>query len=1022
MRFLKLQILLLLLLLPLRSFAQFFLTGDDPGKLRWSYIESENFKIIFPRGYDSLAYVYGRNLEQFRIPVSRSMCSIPCGPDNALNRKMPIVLHTHNGNNGSVAWAPKRMDMFTIPPAYAPDPTPWDIQLCVHELRHVSQLQFGLTKTLKPGNYIFGEMWNGLAAILYPGAPELEGDAVIIETALTKSGRGRISDFLNYYRVAFDNGEYRKWKHWRFESQRNYSPDHYALGYMTLGGFRYLHDCPTIMGEALQKSAKNPLKFKSIWSDMKKVSGKKFRDTFMEVCDTLGRMWKEEADARAPYIPSERVSEEPRLYTDYASLVFSGDQLYASKKGFITSPILVNIKDNGKEKTLSRLAAQTSNIKADNKGRLWWNETVTDERWSLETGSLIKMRDGGKEKKISKRCLKYNPSPSPSGKMVSVINYDVKGGSRLEILDENSAVILSFPSPDTLQLVETIWMNETDIYASGLSSNGYGIYHFNLNENILEMVLEPQPVMLKELNRHENEIIFTCDRTGVNELYHLNPYDGKLKQKTSIRHGGSSFAYSPNGEFLYYTSLTLKGHQIFRTPVSDLFDKKTDFTEFHKYAIAEKLAEQERELAAEAGEDLLPIDGMSEFSAPQKYRKLPNAFNVHSWAPVYMSVDNIMNMSFDRFYQALSPGVSGIIQNNLSTAVGEFGYSAHKDPYNKQKWRHSGHVKFTYSGLYPVIELSADFNDRAIRQYNISSVSNHKNGYVEIASRELDAPYFNGNLALYIPFNFSSGGWYRGLIPKVSYTLTNDRFNTSHIMMTSGTIGGGLDGSPAFAGAKEGKNILRQYLSASLRGYTMLSTPNSAVYPKLGIGLEMGVNSNLGLNKYLSPVGYMYGYGYLPGITAEQGIKLTALYQQKLCKNAVFGQAAVNVLPRGLKNNSPLLNWFSIRYPSMIKLTADYTIPVFIGNLVLGDNIIAVKRLVVTPNFDCAFIERNTLWSVGADLVFDLESIATLAFPVSLGVSYSYNGGFGGSFDSVSKTSGIQMNRHFIGPVFSVTL
>jgi hypothetical protein len=30
---------------------------------------------------------------------------------------MPVVIHAYNDANGSVAWAPRRMDLFTIPSA-----------------------------------------------------------------------------------------------------------------------------------------------------------------------------------------------------------------------------------------------------------------------------------------------------------------------------------------------------------------------------------------------------------------------------------------------------------------------------------------------------------------------------------------------------------------------------------------------------------------------------------------------------------------------------------------------------------------------------------------------------------------------------------------------------------------------------------------------------------------------------------------------------------------------------------------
>ena len=1015
MKHISTLITLILLLTPFTASAQFFVTGDDPGKLKWLSIESENFKIIYPEGNDSLAYLYGRNLERFRIPVSRSMRYLPCGPDNPFNHKMEIVLHTYYGNNGSVAWTPKRMDLYAIPGAYAPEPSPWNEHLAVHELRHVSQLQFGLTQTLKPGNYVLGQMWNGLASILYPGVEFMEGDAVIAETAFTRSGRGRISDFLNYYRLAFDNGYYRKWGHWRFASQRDYRPDHYALGYLCLGGIRYLHGNPTLMGDALHISAKNPLKLSSVYDKIEEISGKKFQEAFMEVCDTLGRLWKAEADARAPYIHSEQITTEPKIYTNYSSVIFSGENMYAVKSGYVNTPSLVRISPDGEEKFLSYMSPQISDLRSDSKGRLLWSETTTNERWTLKTGSVLRRRDGKKTEELGGNSLQYNPALSPSQTRLSTSTYGIDGRNRLDILDCSGNIRQSFSVPDSLQIVQTAWLSELDIYATAISENGYGIYHINPCSGEWRNVLAPQPVMMEDLRTYQNELTFVCDRTGVNELYHFNPSTGKLYQKTSIRHGGKSFCYSPDGKYLYYTSPTMKGELVFRTCTEDLINREADFTVYHKYAIAEALAAQERDLAAAAGESLIPADSVSTFSEPKKYRKFPNAFNIHSWAPAYLSVNNIMNMSFDKFYQALSLGASALIQNDLSTAVGEFGYSAHKDPYNKAKWRHSGHVKFTYTGFYPVIETSIDFNDRSLRQYNITTYSDEKSGYVELASRELDSPYFQGKVAMYIPFKFSNSGWYSGFIPQVSYTFTNDRFNTSLVRMSNEH--GGIAGKPEFIGSEEGRNILRQYLSASVRGYTMLATPNSAVYPKWGAGLEIGTYLNLGLDKYISPAGYAYAYGYIPGFTPVQGIKLSVIHQQKLSSRSLFGQSIVNILPRGLKDNTPLLSSMSVRNPSMTMVSIDYAAPVFIGNPVLGKNVFAIKRLVLTPSFDCNFIGKKAgLWSASLDAVIDFESIVTLVFPVSLGVTYSFNGGFNNSFNKET------MGRHFFGPVFNISL
>ena len=39
---------LICLLIPLMASAQFYVTGDDPGRLRWFYKDTENFRIIYP--------------------------------------------------------------------------------------------------------------------------------------------------------------------------------------------------------------------------------------------------------------------------------------------------------------------------------------------------------------------------------------------------------------------------------------------------------------------------------------------------------------------------------------------------------------------------------------------------------------------------------------------------------------------------------------------------------------------------------------------------------------------------------------------------------------------------------------------------------------------------------------------------------------------------------------------------------------------------------------------------------------
>lgn len=1025
MKIYKFVLTIISIFISLSASAQFYVTGDDPGRLKWRFIDTDSYRIIYPSESDSLAHVYARKLEKFKVPVSRTTGYKVGDGDGKL---MPVVLHTYNGSNGSVAWAPRRMDLFTLPSAYDIEPLPWSTMLAVHESRHVTQMQFGMTNTQRYFGYAFGEMWNILVSLLYPSMYFIEGDAVVAETALTPSGRGRTADFLNYYRVAFDNGDFRGWPQWLYGSQRNYYPNHYAIGYMTLANIRTSLDYPMVVKEGYELASRKIFDPIPMLHLAERKSGKKFHDLFIDICHSMNEQWQKEDSLRAPFMNYEAAVDQPRLYTNYQENIVVGDDIYSIKSGYLNTPQLVRIDKNGKEHFVSQFSYNTGQLQwSDYFNRLYWSEDIPDERWSMKTDSRIRYMEGGRTRKrtVKAEGNLNNPAPAAGDSYMAATEYKVDGRSLIRITGgHNGRTIKTLNTPDSLQIAETAWIGDT-LYTTAVSENGFGIYSATVDLHSSDsapwkVVLSPQPVKIKNFKSIGNELMFTCDRTGVNELYHFIPATGSLVQKTNTRYGASDFAYSKDGEYLYFSAPTMKGLQLSKVRTDSLINRSVKFEDIHKHELADKLAEQERHIALQEGfAEVVPTDGEIKISKSKKYSKAGHLFNIHSWAPAYVSVNNIMNMSFDKIYQAASLGASAIMQNRLATGVGEFGYSAHKDPYNSGKWRHSGHARFTYSGLYPVIEASVDFNDRAARQFVFEVYQKDGKSSLTINSRELTTPYVQGNLKMYIPFNFSSGGWYRGLIPQLNYRITNDMFNTGAIVHSYDSYLGSFDGNPVFLTYIPGKNHFRHYLTGALRGYTMLGTPNSAVYPRWGVGFEVGASGSLGCAEVLNPMGYAYLYGYLPGVVSVQGLKLTAMHQRPIGQNGYFNQTVTSILPRGLSSNSILNSWLSMTSPSTTKLTVDYGIPIYIGDWGIFGGFFYFKRLVLTPHFDYMFAGKEQLYSAGCDLTFDLNSILWLGWPCSVGVTYSYNGG--PSFKSLTETTGINLGHHFVGPTFNVS-
>ena len=1009
-----------LFILPQFCLAQFYVTGDDPGRLKWKSVDTDHYRIIYPNGDDSLAFLYGRNLEKYRNSVSRTTGYLTSG---GWGTKMPVVLHTWNGENGSVAWAPKRMDLFTIPSPYSPEPLPWHKMLAIHENRHVSQMQFAMTRALKPFNYIFGEMFNIACSLFYPGISAMEGDAVITETAYSTSGRGRTAEFLNYYRIAFDQGiNDRSYYKWRYGSQRFYVPNYYSLGYITIGGLRTLYDCPDFMYRVYELSARRPYDLGSYYTVIKDITGKKFKAAFQEITDSLSIVWKAEADARAPYTPFRQIVGEPRIYMDYSNPIVTEGAVYAFRNGFEHAPALVKVDGAGKEKFIMHISPNTSNITFNPEdGRLWWSESTTGYRWSLKSRSILHSYDinTGKKQHFRTNLQLHNPVPSPDGKSLATAQYSTDGKTGITIIDSDTGRWKEGHSaPDSLQIVQLVWKEDKTVYATAISEQGYGIYRLDLDEGSWNVVLGPQPVMVDDFSSEGEYLTFTSDIDGRNELYQFNPGTGELFRKTSSRYGATDFKYFPDGDSLVYAYPTLKGKILVTSPSNSLKDEACTFGQNHRYHLAEQLTLQEREYAANKGEEYITSSDSVSFSKPKKYSKLLHAFNIHSWAPVYLSVDKIMNMSFDKIYEAASLGFVGIMQNRLATAVGEFGYSAHKDPYDRSKWRHSAHAKFTYSGWLPVLEGSIDFNDRAARLYSLYAWTKGNSASISMGSDAIPIPSLQGKVSVYLPLKFNSGGWYRGFIPRITYMISNDCFDRSILVRSHDVIQGG---TPVVRVIRDKRLSTMQSLMATARFYGSVGIPSSAVYPRWGGGVELGVYKSFTYGKYVSPMVYAYAYGYFPGFTRTQGLKLTGTYQQKVGNYSYFGQAIVSTLPRGFADASVLPLWAATYSKSAFKLSADYAIPVYIGELPIFGSFIYIKRLVITPHFDCSFFKGVSLYSAGLSAVFDLKTLCYIEWPCSIGVTASFNGSLNGRFKELKTSIDNNMGRFHIGPVFNVS-
>lgn len=978
----RLFLTLIVLILPLTStFSQIVTTGTDPGSLRWRYILTEDYKVIFPEGLDSLARVYAASLEQVKIPVSGHIGYIP---NQNYRRQMPVVLHPFTAqSNGMVAWTPRQMHLYTTPESFRGQPLPWVEQLTVHESRHVAQMQYVRDRAFRPLHYISGELFAGAAAALWCGPAFFEGDAVLAETELSASGRGRSGGFLEYQRACFLQGDKRDYWRWRYGSQTLYTPDYYRVGYLTMAGMRTVFDEPDFTHRYFERLFKGwwPFPFFVWQKTVRDVSGLKFKDAFAAIVDSQTEQWRTEADARGPFQSRRQVIPTPRLYEASYGSVYMDGRLWSLRAGLERPCELVATSSDGEVENLGLISSTVSHLNSDG-GRLYWCETIQDPRWEMRSSSDLFCFEDGRRHRLTRGGRYYNPAAHSD--VVALTCFPVEGGSATVLLDAATGKRLhSCPAPDSLQLAENVWVGDR-LYVSATSAAGTGIYE----SGTWKAVLPPSRCFISELFSHEGKIFFTSDLGGVNELYSLDPEGGKTLRHTNNLIGAESFRFHSTGDTLFFSSTDRGGKLLWSTPADSLPVSPADFSKPFSYAMADKLS-----AAKENSIEDFPSPDVQE---SQPYSKLLNAVRFHSWFPLYVDVDAISRLTLETITSSAGIGAMGLFQNELGTLSGTIGYYPSKLSYG---WIHTGEVKFTYRGAYPVIEGGFSISSAYPDKYMVKYGHSWWNNYCKLDSNPIfKIPALSGSLKVYIPFNFSSGGLKRGVVPQIQLSASNSIV---------------WNGFP----------VPLNRASVSLRGYVMQGIPSSCIYPRWGIGMEAGVSSRLGIDNILSPNMYAYAYGYVPGIIRTHGIRLSAKYQHHL-GNALFMENFTDMAPRGFSSCAGITTLFA-KYPNQALLTFDYAFPFASLDWSGMGPVAYVRNLEMKLHADCsalggsANLPDSGLASLGASLSVHLGNLLWLPYATRIGVSCSWNGGPG--FDSLNDY-GLKARHIHIGAIFSVDL
>ena len=638
----------ILWLFSLHAEAQYFSTGQDPASIKWRQINTDYFQIIYPEEYENKAQQVAFVFEKVYEYGSKSLDHNP--------KKISVVLHSHTvKSNGLVAWSPKRVELFTTPhqKTYGQD---WLEQLAIHEFRHVVQMD--KIQSELPGwlPVIFGEQVVAAVVAAYLPFWFIEGDAVITETALTNTGRGRLSSFLMKNKaMALEQGTF-SYDKASMGSYKDFIPNRYHFGYWLAGAIREKYGAG-IWSDVLSEVGKKPFSVTPLNKVLKHYSGFSKEQLYKQLFESYKNEWQQELDS-IQLSTISRLSKKNRFYTNYRNTITTGGgDVIALKESRDKTNRIIKLTNDSEEPVFTPgVIFQESFSGREN--LLIWSERRPDLRWSHADISVIVLYNTDNQLKKSFRFENklFAPSISPDLKTFVAVEDTKNNQYYLSVFDlETGEKLHSFSSPDNQYFYTPCWdeKGENLIFVS-LSNEGKYLATLSLTDGNMEALTVPGFHDIRNPVYSSGKIYFTASYTGIDNIFCYDPEKKSVYQISSVPFGADY--PSLKGNKLIFSNYGSDGYHLASMDLDKGLWKEIRNFHLKTFKLAENLAFQE--------DTVLSFQGADQAVYPsERYSKIKHLFNFHSWAPVYIDTDD----------RDIKPGISLFSQNKLGTAETDLG-------------------------------------------------------------------------------------------------------------------------------------------------------------------------------------------------------------------------------------------------------------------------------------------------------------------------------------------------------------
>lgn len=932
--------------------------GSNPSNLKWSQINTDKVQVIFPNGMDSIGVRVAQlihhlwNMDQATVSDQK--------------HKVPIILHGYNmRSNAFVTVGPFRSEFITTPPQFK-NTMDWVDELTIHEYRHVQQFANATKGLTKMAKSIFGSWaWGGFLSTALPRW-YLEGDAVIAETGLSNSGRGRFPEFNMEYHALIHDGIKYNYEKAAAGSIKDFVPNWYQLGYNMLAYGRENYG-----SNLWQQVASDAVKYKGLLypfgKSLKRRTGLNPAQLYDKTYKDLSLRWDAENsfNKKATIHPINIL--EKKAVTNYNIPLESDDGfVFCFKTGYDRLFELIRIDSEGKESKLVNtgiLLDRSLSTLSTNGKSLVWSELAFDKRWRNSNYSDIMMFHLASNEKIrlTKNKRYFSPDINKQGDLIVAVGLSEDFTQRIEIIQTSNGATAEYFKGNLLKGISyPKWISD-EFIAYVLTQNQQNqIMLLNIKTGAENAITEMTFDHISHLYPSENKIYFSKAHEEVNNIFSVDIDNRQIAKHTDSAIGAFQPSISRDGNLLYYSEFTSRGYNIIKTHL----EKKSN-----KSDVPGPSTLQYPLLSTQEGGDILGDKIEQEKFKIEKFNKLSGLINPHSLLPEWTENEFSLRLLSDNVFGTLSGELGAYYNYNEN----EFNYAA----------------GFTYAELYPIFNVSYSKGNRNALFYNFSELTD--TSFVQrLFIENWDENRLSTGVSL--PFNFSKGDMINNLGIRVNYQNTSINIDSDE--HSSGDIR-----RDSISYSANNASAIRALYTTPISDQTIHTLDvrfNVQMFKlkalqhidsRLGLYFDVRYRANIGNNELGGNNFLARADVYLPGLARNHAFSInTTLQKEDILSN--YRYSDVFIYPRGYD--------FSLRRDEFFKVGFNYGLPLIYPDRAIS-GLAFIKRIKANFFYDYARFgvtqfPFNTTYtnisSTGIELGFDIRALRLLE--IDFGVRYSY--------------------------------